>query len=105
MGPGGVGRESLKAERVRFEEKWELMDANKGDVEEAHEEVARVSAELDARTKRVAEELVEEMVFINIDEVAEAHDDNNEIEYEDANDTYYEDVIRKHLESANVNEI
>ena len=53
----------------------------------------------------MVEELVEEMVFINIDEVAEAHDDNNEIEYEDANDTYYEDVIRKHLESANVNEI
>ena len=29
-------RESLKAKWVRFEEQWELMDANKGDVEEAH---------------------------------------------------------------------
>ena len=45
------------------------------------------------------------MVFINIDEVAEAHDDNNEIEYKDADDTYYEDVNGKDLESANVNEI
>ena len=49
--------------------------------------------------------MVEEIFFINIDKVVEAHDDNNEIGHEDGDDMDYEDVNGKDLESADVDEI